>query len=63
MSVRREEDIPEDEVEESKENPISQKLDDQEIEPIEEVVPHKIGFYKQKNNWLHSQQSNICEIF
>ena len=57
MKVSREEDGPEDENEESKEEPISQKLEDQEVEPVEEIVPQKIGFYKEKTNWLHSQQS------
>ena len=57
MNVKTEDDTPENDSEESKEHQILQKLDDQEIEPIEEVVIQNIQFYKEKVNWLHSEQS------
>jgi hypothetical protein len=54
MSVRTEEEAGEQE--DSKENKVVQKLEDQEIEAVEEPVPQKIEFYKDQRNWVHSEQ-------
>lgn len=36
-----------------------QTLDDQEIVPVEEVEYQHIEFYRNKDNWVHAEQSRI----
>lgn len=54
LNVRSDED-PEGE-EDSKEGEPRQKLEDQEVDVVEEVQPQSIDFYKKKENWVHLEQ-------
>ena len=56
MKVKQEEEEIEGENGES--IPVPQKLEDQEIEEIEEKKTRKFEFFKESENWLHKHQSN-----
>lgn len=56
MKVQTEEEIPEEEGSESKEDAPKQRLEDQEIAPVEEPTEQNFDFYKSKTNWAHSEQ-------
>lgn len=58
LTVRTENDSAE--TDESKDDKVTQKLEDQEVDPVEEIAPQKIPYYKKSLNWVHSEQ---CDSF